>query len=42
MGNGCVQVFDEAGARQVPGSPKLGYTHVHGFPNVSCVTVLSR
>jgi acetyl-CoA acetyltransferase len=38
----CLQLRGEAGARQVPGSPKTGYTHVYGFPGVSCVTVLSR
>jgi acetyl-CoA acetyltransferase len=38
----CVQLRGQAGARQVPGDPKLGYTHVYGFPGVSCVTVLSR
>lgn len=38
----CVQLRGEAGARQVPGSPKVGYTQVYGFPGVSCVTVLSR
>ena len=38
----CVQLRGDAGARQVPGNPKTGYTHVYGFPGVSCVTVLSR
>jgi acetyl-CoA acetyltransferase len=38
----CLQLRGEAGARQVPGSPKIGYTHVYGFPGVSCVTVLSK
>jgi len=38
----CLQLRGEAGARQVPGSPKTGLTHVYGFPGVSCVTVLSR
>jgi acetyl-CoA C-acetyltransferase len=37
----CLQLRGQAGARQVPGSPKTGYTHVYGFPGVSCVTVLS-
>jgi len=38
----CLQLRGGAGKRQVPGSPKIGYTHVYGFPGVSCVTVLSR
>jgi acetyl-CoA acetyltransferase len=37
----CMQLRGEAGARQVPGKPKVGYTQVYGFPGVSCVTVLS-
>ena len=37
----CLQLRGEAGRRQVPGRPKTGYTHVYGFPGVSCVTVLS-
>jgi acetyl-CoA acetyltransferase len=37
----CLQLRGAAQARQVPGSPKTGYTHVYGFPGVSCVTVLS-
>jgi hypothetical protein len=31
-----------AGDRQVPGAPKLGYTHVYGAPGVSAVTILQR
>ena len=38
----CLQLRGQAGQRQVPNSPKVGYTHVYGFPGVSCVTVLSR
>ena len=38
----CLQLRGDAGARQVPGKPKTGFTHVYGFPGVSCVTVLSR
>jgi len=38
----CLQLRGEAGARQVPGPPRTGFTHVYGFPGVSCVTVLSR
>ena len=38
----CLQLRQQAGARQVPGSPKLGYTHVYGAPGVSAVTILQR
>jgi len=38
----CLQLRGEAGARQVPGNPRTGFTHVYGFPGVSCVTILSR
>lgn len=38
----CVQLRQEAGRRQVPGAPKLGYTHVYGAPGVSGVTILQR
>lgn len=38
----CLQLRQEAGRRQVPGSPRLGYTHVYGAPGVSSVTVLQR
>jgi acetyl-CoA acetyltransferase len=31
-----------AGERQVPGSPKVGFTHVYGAPGVSACTVLTR
>ena len=37
----ALQLRGDAGDRQVPGSPKVGYTHVYGFPGVSCVTILS-
>ena len=36
------QLRGEAGPRQVPGKPKLGYTHVYGAPGISAVTILSR
>jgi len=36
----CTQLRGQAGARQVPGNPKLGYTHVYGAPGVSAVTIL--
>ncbi len=38
----ALQLRGDAGDRQVQGSPKVGFTHVYGFPGVSCVTVLSR
>lgn len=38
----CLQLRGQAGAHQVPGDPKAGYTHVYGFPGVSCVTILSN
>ena len=38
----CLQLRGAAGARQVPGDPKVGYTQVYGFPGVSCVTILTR
>jgi len=34
------QLAGRAGARQVPGRPRLGYTHVYGAPGVSGVTIL--
>jgi acetyl-CoA acetyltransferase len=37
------QLRGRAGSRrQVPGEPKLGFTHVYGAPGVSACTVLSR
>lgn len=38
----CHQLRGRAGDRQVPGAPKLGYTHVYGAPGVSAVTILQR
>lgn len=38
----CTQLRQEAGARQVPGNPQLGYTHVYGAPGISGVTILQR
>ena len=37
-----VQLRGAGGARQVPGHPKVGYSHVYGAPGVSAVTILSR
>jgi acetyl-CoA C-acetyltransferase len=36
----CVQLRGQGGARQVPGTPRLGYSHVYGAPGVSAVTIL--
>jgi acetyl-CoA C-acetyltransferase len=36
------QLQGRAGARQVPGRPQVGFTHVYGAPGVSACTVLSR
>lgn len=38
----CLQLRGDAGARQVPNNPKLGYTHVYGAPGISAVTILQR
>ncbi|HET8705258.1 MAG TPA: thiolase family protein [Pseudomonadales bacterium] len=38
----CLQLRGQAGPRQVPGNPRLGYTHVYGAPGVSAVTILQR
>jgi len=38
----CLQLRGEAGERQVPNDPKLGYTHVYGAPGISAVTILER
>jgi acetyl-CoA C-acetyltransferase len=37
-----VQLRGEAGDRQVPGQPKVAFTHVYGAPGISACTVLSR
>jgi acetyl-CoA acetyltransferase len=36
------QLTGQAGARQVPGTPRLGYSHVYGAPGVSAVAILER
>lgn len=38
----CVQLRGDGGARQVPGAPKVGYTHVYGAPGISGVNILTR
>lgn len=37
-----LQLRGDAGARQVPGRPMVGFTHVYGAPGVSACAVLSR
>jgi acetyl-CoA acetyltransferase len=37
-----MQLRGQAGARQVPGEPAVGYAHLYGAPGVSAVTILSR
>jgi len=36
-----LQLRGQADARQIPGDPKLAYTHVYGAPGISGVTILS-
>ena len=36
------QLRGTAGERQVPGDPRVGFTHVYGAPGISACTVLSR
>ncbi|MBK1787417.1 thiolase family protein [Prauserella cavernicola] len=37
-----LQLRGDAGEHQVPGSPRVGFTHVYGAPGISACTVLSR
>ena len=37
-----LQLRGDAGERQVPGDPRVAYTHVYGAPGISAVTILSR
>ena len=37
-----LQLQGRAGERQVPGDPRVGYTHLYGAPGASAVTILSR
>ena len=37
-----VQLIGAAGARQVPGKLRLGYSHVYGAPGVSAVAIVER
>ncbi|HEV7686657.1 MAG TPA: thiolase family protein [Acidimicrobiia bacterium] len=36
------QLQGRAGERQVPGDPRVGFTHVYGAPGISACTVLTR
>ena len=37
-----MQLRGAAGARQVPGEPRIGYSHVYGAPGVSAVAIVER
>jgi acetyl-CoA acetyltransferase len=37
-----LQLRGDAGQRQVPGAPRVGYTQVYGAPGVGACTVLTR
>ena len=37
----CLQLRGQAGNRQVPNDPRVGYTQVYGAPGIGCCTVLS-
>jgi acetyl-CoA C-acetyltransferase len=36
-----LQLRGTAGARQVPGDPKVAFTHVYGAPGISACTVMT-
>ncbi len=38
----ALQLRGDAGARQVPNDPQVGFTHVYGAPGISACTVMSR
>jgi acetyl-CoA acetyltransferase len=38
----CLQLRGDAGERQVPGDPRVGYTQVYGAPGVGACTILTR
>ncbi|MGV4886763.1 thiolase family protein [Streptomyces viridosporus] len=38
----ALQLRGDAGAHQVPGGPRVGFTHVYGAPGISACTVLTR
>ena len=35
-------VFGSGGARQVPGNPRVAFSHVYGAPGLSACTLLTR
>ena len=37
----CLQLRQQAGDRQVPDRPRVGYTQVYGAPGVAACTVLT-
>jgi acetyl-CoA acetyltransferase len=37
-----LQLRGDAGERQVPGEPRVGFTQVYGAPGVGACTVLTR
>jgi acetyl-CoA acetyltransferase len=37
-----LQLRGDAGTRQVPGEPRVGYAQVYGAPGTGCCTILSR
>lgn len=37
-----LQLRGDAGGHQVPGDPRVGFTHVYGAPGISACTVLTR
>jgi acetyl-CoA acetyltransferase len=42
VGEIVIQLRGQAGDRQAPGDPRVGFTHVYGAPGVSACTVLTR
>jgi acetyl-CoA acetyltransferase len=36
-----LQLRGRAGDRQVPGRPRVGYTHLYGAPGTGAVTILT-
>jgi acetyl-CoA acetyltransferase len=36
-----LQLRGRAGARQIPGRPAVGYTHLYGAPGTGAVTILT-
>jgi acetyl-CoA C-acetyltransferase len=37
-----LQLRGDAGEHQIPGEPRVGYTHVYGAPGIAGVTILAR